>query len=70
MPEYYERRMNVNKIELIQKLNNVSESYRKDIFMFSQDSDKPATEADLHRLATMNYYAISEITDIIKQLLD
>ena len=43
---------------------------RKDIFLFSEDSAKPATEANLHRLATMNYYAISSLTDCMKKLID
>lgn len=60
----------MNKIELIKKLDETSENFRKDIFLFSEDSGKSATEADLHRLASMNYYAISALADCIKKLID
>jgi hypothetical protein len=60
----------MDKLQIIKKLNDSAENFRKDIFLFSQNSDKPATEADLHRLATMNYYAISEIVEAVKCLID
>lgn len=55
---------------LIKKLNDTSENFRKDLFLFSEDSGRAATEADLHRLAAMNYYAISSLVDCIKELVD
>ena len=60
----------MDKLLIIKKLDESAENFRKDIFLFSQDSEKPATEADLHKLATMNYYAISEIVEAVKNLID
>lgn len=60
----------MNKTQLIKQLDEISENFRKDIFLFSEDSAKPATEADLHRLATMNYYALSSLAECIKKLID
>ena len=60
----------MDRLQLIKQLDDLAENFRKDIFLFSEDSAKPATEADLHRLATMNYYALSSLTDCIKKLID
>lgn len=60
----------MDKFMIQKKLNEISENFRRDIFIFDSDSNRPATEADLHRLASMNYYAISGITELLKELID
>lgn len=58
----------MDKIDANKKLDDVVENFRKDMALFAEDSQRPCTESDLARLASMTYYAISDIAKVIKQL--
>ena len=58
----------MDKSSICKKLDDIVENYRKDMALFPEDSTKPATIADLSRLSTMTFYAISELTETIKNL--
>ena len=58
----------MDKSSICKKLDDIVENYRKDMALFPEDSTKPATIADLSRLSTMTFYAISELTETIKKL--
>lgn len=59
----------MDKSSICKKLDDIVENYRKDMALFPEDSTKPATIADLSRLSTMTFYAISELTETIKKTL-
>ncbi len=60
----------MDNFKTFKRLDEIVENYRRDLFIFDNDSPKPATEADLHKLASMNYYAISGIVEEIKKILN
>lgn len=60
----------LKKSEYSAQLAQLVENYRKDMALFEDDSTQPATVADLSRLSTMTFYAISELAKIIEEALD
>jgi len=60
----------LKKSECSAQLAQLVENYRKDMAIFEDDSTQPATVADLSRLSTMTFYAISELAKIIEEALD
>lgn len=59
----------MNKAKAFEKLDNAVENFRKDMGLFSESSASPATEADLHRLSTMTYNALYDLSEAIKKSL-
>lgn len=58
----------MDKSQLIAELDQTVENFQKDMALFEEDSQHPATVSDLSRLSTMTFYAISNIAKIIKKL--